>query len=462
MELEKIQRVYFVGIGGIGMSALARYFAHMGKSVAGYDASSTPLTAELIAEGIDVHFNDDRNSIPSSFRNKTDETLVVYTPAVSEKNHELQFFRDNGFNVVKRAKALGVISKSFCTLAVAGTHGKTTTSTMVAHLLCQTPQGCDAFLGGVSKNFASNLVLKDSGSNRLVVEADEFDRSFLHIDPNLAIITSIDADHLDIYGSHSEVVKAFELFVGNIKPGGVLLVKKGLEKISSNRNDIKVYTYSLENESDFFAESLKPEDGFYSFNLVTPFGNVDNLKMGVLGKYNVENAIAASAAAMIWGIDIEHLRDGIATFQGVTRRFEVKYSGKNCIYIDDYAHHPEELKAAIGSARSIFPGRKITGVFQPHLYTRTRDFATEFAQSLSMLDELLLLDIYPAREEPIQGVTSNIIFDEVVIDNKIICAYNETINTLNNIDIDVLLTLGAGNIDRLADDIVTLLKNRGC
>lgn len=462
MELEKIQRVYFVGIGGIGMSALARYFAHLEKSVAGYDATSTPLTAELIAEGIDVHFNDDRNSIPSSFRNKTDETLVVYTPAVSEKNEELQFFRKNGFNVVKRAKALGVISKSFCTLAVAGTHGKTTTSTMVAHLLCQTPQGCDAFLGGVSKNFASNLVLSDKGSNRLVVEADEFDRSFLNIDPNLAIITSIDADHLDIYGSHSEVVKAFELFVGNIKPGGVLVVKKGLENIAVNRKDIKVYTYSPDSEGDFFAENLRPEDGFYSFDLVTPFGKVDNLKMGVLGKYNVENAIAASASALIWGIDIEHLREGIASFQGVSRRFEVKYTGKNCIYIDDYAHHPEELKAAIGSARSIFPGRKITGVFQPHLYSRTRDFAPEFAQSLSMLDDLLLLEIYPAREEPIEGITSKIIFDAVAIENKRMCDASDVVNILNSSKVDVLLTMGAGNIDRLADEIVALLKNRGC
>jgi len=460
MDLENIQRVYFVGIGGIGMSALARYYVHLGTSVAGYDSTSTQLTTELVKEGIDVHFEDNVSKIPVNFKSKTDETLVVYTPAVSEKNSELQFFRSNGFNIVKRAQALGLSSKSFCTLAVAGTHGKTTTSTMVAHLLCQTPQGCDAFLGGVSKNFASNLVLKDNGSNRLVVEADEFDRSFLNIDPNLAIKTSMDADHLDIYGTIDEVKKAFKLFVKNIKPGGVLLVKKGLEDVGTSRNDIKIYTYSTSDKADFFADTLNPENGFYSFNLITPFGEFDNLKMGVLGKYNVENGTAAAAAALIWGIDIEHLTTGLSTFQGVARRFEVKFSGSKSIYIDDYAHHPEELKAAIGSARAIFPNRKITGVFQPHLYSRTKDFAAEFAESLSMLDELILLDIYPAREEPIEGVSSKIIFDKVKIEEKTICAYSELIDVLNNKDVDVLLTMGAGNIDKLVEEISKLLKNK--
>ncbi len=458
MDIENIHRVYLIGIGGIGMSALARYFLYLGKDVAGYDSTQTQLTAKLEEEEINICYVDKVGNIPEDFIENPLTTLVVYTPAIPQSHKQFNFFKAKEFKVVKRAEALGAISKSFTTLAVAGTHGKTTTSTMAAHLLCQTEQGCDAFLGGIAKNFTSNLVLRDNGSNRLVVEADEFDRSFLHIEPSLAIITSIDADHLDIYGTHDEIKAAFKLFVNNIKDGGVLIAKKGLENIVNNRNDIKTYTYSTNEGSDFYASNLSPENGFYSFDFVTPFGIFKNFKMGVLGKYNVENAIAASAAALIWGISIESLKAGLASFSGVERRFEVKYQSKKCIYIDDYAHHPEEIKAAISSARAIFPSRKIAGIFQPHLYSRTKDFAKEFAESLSLLDEIILLDIYPAREEPIAGVTSEIIFNQVKIKEKVLCSYSELMGIVQKKQFDVLLTMGAGSIDKLTEKIASTLN----
>lgn len=460
MNIENIHRVYLIGIGGIGMSALARYFLYLGKDVAGYDSTQTQLTAKLEEEEINICYVDKVGNIPEDFLENPLTTLVVYTPAIPKSHKQFNFFKAKEFKVVKRAEALGAISKSFTTLAVAGTHGKTTTSTMAAHLLCQTEQGCDAFLGGIAKNFSSNLVLRDNGSNRLVVEADEFDRSFLHIEPSLAIITSIDADHLDIYGTHDEVKAAFKLFVKNIKDGGVLIVKKGLENIANERSDIKTYMYSVEEGSDFHASNLSPQNGFYTFDFVTPFGTYTDFKLGVLGKYNVENAIAAAAAALIWGISIESLKNGLATFSGVERRFEVKHQDEKCIYIDDYAHHPEELRAAISSAREIFPSQKISGIFQPHLYSRTRDFASEFAQSLNLLDELILLDIYPAREEPIPGVSSQIIFNQVNIQEKVLCSYNELLGLVENKKFDVLISMGAGNIDKLTSKIASILKTR--
>ncbi|MFP4555931.1 MAG: UDP-N-acetylmuramate--L-alanine ligase [Bacteroidales bacterium] len=460
ININNIKRVYFIGIGGIGMSALARYFNHLGKKVAGYDSTESPLTNKLVSESIGIHFTDDINEIPNDFITNKEHTLVVYTPAIPNNHTELQFFKNNNYQMVKRAKALGIIANSCITAAIAGTHGKTSTSSLLAHILSQTPQGCNAFLGGIAKNFESNLVLNDKGANRLIVEADEFDRSFLHLKPKLAVITSIDADHLDIYKTYKGVVDAFKDFVSGIQNGGVLIIKKGHEDIASANKSIKVYTYSMSQKADFWAKNIAGSEGHYSFDLVTPLGTYKGLKLGILGKYNIENAIAASAAAIIWGINNQELHNGLSTFKGIARRFDLQFKGHTSIYIDDYAHHPEELKAAISSVRDMFPKRKITGVFQPHLYSRTNDFTNEFAQSLSLLDELILLDIYPAREQPIPGVTSEIILNRVTCTQKSICTLNQLVSTLKEMPIDILLTLGAGSIDRVVTDIVQMLKER--
>ena len=458
-QLDNIRRVYFIGIGGIGMSALARYFNHRGLTVAGYDCTPSPLTEQLQRESIAISFEDSITTIPSEFVNSPDQTLVVYTPAVPNTHSQLKYFEYNGYTLMKRAKALGLITNKYNTAAVAGTHGKTSTSTLLAHLMKQTPQGCNAFLGGISKNFNSNLVLASKGSMRMVVEADEFDRSFLHLTPQLAIITSIDSDHLDIYNTHEEVEKGFSDFVANITPNGVLIVKKGLEHIAKSNKNINVYTYSASEKADFYAQNTKGSSGHYKFDLATPLGIIEGIELGVLGRYNVENAIAAAAAATIWGIDSAELKQGLKTFKGIARRFDLQYQGK-AIYIDDYAHHPEELNAAIGSIKEMFPRRHITGVFQPHLYTRTRDFAPQFAQSLSQLDEVILLDIYPARELPIEGVTSEIIFNAIGTPRKHLLKLSELQDHLRSSKIDVIITMGAGNIDREVPKIVSLLKER--
>ncbi len=459
LEIDNIRQVYLIGIGGIGMSALARYFSYHGLKVAGYDSTPSPLTAELMAEGITVTFTDNENTIPATFIENCSSTLVVYTPAVPKEHNQLQYFEKNNFAIQKRAKVLGLIASSYKTAAVAGTHGKTSTSTMLAHLLSSTPEGCNAFLGGISKNFASNLILADKGNKRLVVEADEFDRSFLSLTPQLAIVTSTDADHLDIYSNHSQVKQAFSDFINKIEPNGTLIIKKGIEEIAALRNDIKTYTYSITQEADFCLKSIHNSNGFYTFDLQTPFGLIEGISLGIPGKYNVENSVAASAAALAWGISTNLLKQGLKTFKGIARRFDIQHNGKT-VYIDDYAHHPEEIKAAVNSVREMFPNRRITGIFQPHLYTRTRDFAAEFAQSLSLLDELILLDIYPARELPIPGISSEIIMDRVTCSSKHICKLGELQSLLNNMDLDVLITMGAGNIDREVPKIVELLSKR--
>lgn len=457
---EKVKKVYFIGIGGIGMSALARYYASKGYRVAGYDSTPSQLTHQLENEGISVHYTDSIKSIPYEFINDPKETLVIYTPAIPKAHNEFNFFLSNGFELVKRAKDLGCISNSCITAAVSGTHGKTSTSALLAHLLASTPEGCNAFLGGISKNFNSNLVLKDKGANRLVVEADEFDRSFHHLNPMLAIVTSVDADHLDIYNTHQEVKQAFAKFIDNIKPNGILIIKKDVEDIANHKNDITKYTYSLAEKADFYAKKIVNTNGKYHFDLVTPKGTIENIELGVLGRYNVENAIAASAAAIAWGIDINILIEGLKSFKGIARRFDLQFNGKRSVYIDDYAHHPEEINAAIGSVREMFPTRKITGVFQPHLYSRTRDFAEGFAKSLSLLDELILLDIYPAREEPIPGITSEIILNKVTCNCKRLCQLDNLIDCIKSLDIDVLITMGAGNIDNAIGEIVNHLKEK--
>ncbi len=456
-----MKNVYLIGIGGIGMSALARYFLHEGRPVAGYDRARTPLTEELEKEGAQIHYDDDVKLIPALFKESEIDTLVIYTPAVGSDNRELDFFRKNRNKVIKRAEALGVIASTKKLLAVSGTHGKTTTSTMLAHIMTDVGEGCNAFLGGISKNYNSNLLL--SKNNLLVAEADEYDRSFMQLFPDVAIVTSVDADHLDIYGSHDEVKRSFKNFINQIKPSGALIIKKNL---ASNGKpgfmqyfDKKMYTYSYNEPADFYAAGIKPlAGGYFSFDLVTPGGIARGCTVGVPGWINVENAIAASAAAWVAGVKLAHLPLALKRYQGVKRRFDVQLSTPALTYIDDYAHHPEELRASITSIRGMFPEKKITGIFQPHLYTRTRDFAAEFAESLSLLDELILLDIYPAREKPIEGVSSSLIFDKVSLADKTQCTKGELLEVLKSKKTEVLITLGAGDIDGMIPSIVRALK----
>ncbi len=449
------KNVYFLGIGGIGMSALARFFNKMGKEVAGYDKVSTPLTQTLESEGISIHYVDDSSKIEDKYLSK-DETLIVYTPAIPASHGEWNYFKNAGFNILKRAEVLGLISKASKTLAVAGTHGKTTISTMTAHLLNESSIKANGFLGGISKNFNSNLVLADN-TEIVVTEADEFDRSFLQLYPHKALISSMDADHLDIYGAKEQLEESFFEFINQIEDGGVLVQKLGLPH--PNKESIKRFTYSVDNiESDFFASDIKLNIDTYQFNLNTPQGLFENLELGVPGLVNLENAVGASALAILSGVKGQELRTGLKTYQGVKRRFDYRIKNKKLIYIDDYAHHPEELKATISSVRAIYPNHKISGIFQPHLYSRTQDFANDFAISLSLLDELFLMDIYPAREQPIEGVDSSIIFDKVKIKDKYLCNKENLISFIQNREFDILLTLGAGDIDQFVPQIERLLN----
>ena len=447
-------RVYFVGIGGIGMSALARWFCHEAVAVAGYDRTPTPLTRALEAEGIAVHYEDDIRLIPSVFRDKSD-TLAVYTPAIPADHTELNFFRREGFELVKRSKILGLIARDKTVLAVAGTHGKTTVTTMTAWFDRVAGRGGSAFLGGISKNFDSNLVL-GSGST-LAVEADEFDRSFLQLRPDAAVITAVDADHLDIYGDHASVRAAFSDFAAQIKPGGALVLKAGAD-LEIRNAELKVYRYSCDTPCDFYARNIRIEaDGCAAFDLVCPDRTVAGCRAGIPGWVNVENTVAA--AALIWcsgGFDDDRMREAIAAFKGVKRRFDFYIDTPKIVYMDDYAHHPEELRAAITSLRGIFPGRKITAIFQPHLYTRTRDFAPEFARSLSLADEVWLLPIYPARERPIDGVDAGLIANEICVPHRLI-QKSEIVPLAGCEPLDVLVTFGAGDIDAFCEPIADVL-----
>jgi UDP-N-acetylmuramate--alanine ligase len=458
MNLSEIKYIYFIGIGGIGMSALARYFAHKGCKVAGYDRTSSSLTETLEKEGIAIHYDDDLKQIPVGFCDDIAKTLVVFTPAIPSDHNELNFFRSNSFKVMKRAEVLGLITRLQRGIGIAGTHGKTTTTTLTSHLLQNSSVKCNAFLGGISKNYGTNLLLSDS--EWVVVEADEYDRSFLQLSPEIAIITSTDADHLDIYGSKAEVLKSFHQYAQRILPSGYLISKSGIEAKFEDIDGIIHYQYSVaDTAADFHTLNLHTEDGLYHYDLVTPLGIIDNLILGLPGLMNVENSIAAISAALLAGASANEIRVALKTFSGVQRRFDYHIRRKDLVYIDDYAHHPEELKASITSARKLYPDKKLTGIFQPHLYTRTRDFAAEFAQSLSLLDELILLDIYPARELPIEGVTSKIILDKVTC-KKELCRLDQVIDNLRNRELDVLLTMGAGNIDRLIDPITRILNER--
>jgi UDP-N-acetylmuramate--alanine ligase len=458
-NLRNIKNVYFLGIGGIGMSALARYFKFTGRNVAGYDRTPTTLTDTLQQEGIDVHFEDDIRKIPKSWNPA--ETLAVFTPALPDDHTELSWFREKPIGLLKRAKVLGMICNDKSGIAISGTHGKTTVSTMTANILNHTESGCGAFLGGISKNFGSNLLLPKDNSPWIVAEADEFDRSFLHLQPLLALVTSLDADHLDIYGDKGKIVDAFEKFISQIKPGGKLVVKKGVE-INTAKTSAQVFSYALNEEADFTTVDLHldTQNGCYRFGLKTPEGIIANCTMNYPGLVNVENAVGAAALAFLAGIPASAVKAGIEDYRGVVRRFDVHLKNKKNIFIDDYAHHPAELKAVITSVKALYPERKLTGIFQPHLYSRTKDFAAEFAESLDLLDCAILIPLYPAREEPLKGVSSEIIFNKMELENKFLLTRDETMEWLKNNPVDMVLTMGAGDIDRMVEPITEILKNK--
>ncbi len=456
----EFSKVYFLGIGGIGMSALARYFLHEGKRVAGYDRTPSRLTAELETEGAEVHYDDDVQAIPAAFLDPRD-TMVVYTPAVPQDHSEYRYFCENGFTVEKRSQMLGHLAEGKYVMAVAGTHGKTTTSTLVAWLNRALTGGGSAFLGGISKNFGGNLLLGDGP--RLAVEADEFDRSFLRLFPDVAVVTSADADHLDIYGTHEAVKEAFSQFVRQIRPGGFLVIKQGVDIVLDNPA-IRVYRYAYDTPCDFYARNVRlQEGGHYLFDLVTPGGAVEDCTLGIPGWVNIENAVAAVAA--VWcaaqaegaAFDAERLRAALASFSGVKRRFEFYVNTPRQVYMDDYAHHPRELAATLTSVRKMFPGRRITALFQPHLYTRTRDFYAGFAEALSHADEAVVLPIYPAREEPIPGVTSEIIAERVTVPCRIV-GRERLADEVAAMDTDVVVSFGAGNIDACCEAIAEKLR----
>ncbi len=454
------KKIYFVGIGGIGMSALARLFMHQGYSVAGYDRTKTPLTERLEEEGAQIHYDDSVAAIPPQFLDKQ-STEVIYTPAIPADHSELNYFVDNGFSVVKRSQMLGLISRDNFVMAVAGTHGKTSTSTLIAWLNKAAEGQGSAVLGGISKNFDSNLVLGEG--ERLTVEADEFDRSFLRLNPDVAVITSVDADHLDIYGTHQAVKEAFSQFVDRIKQGGSLILKQGVD-IEINNPSIGVYSYSVDGQTDFRACNLKLTDGaLYTYDIVTPDSIVEGCCLGIPGWINVENSVAAVAslwcAAAAEGRSLNHdmIRQALREFSGVKRRFEFYINTPKLVYMDDYAHHPREIEAALLSVRAMFPERHILAVFQPHLYSRTSDFYPEFAKALSKADRVILLPIYPARELPVEGVESHLIEKLVEVDCSIV-EPDELVESLAKEVKDVVITFGAGNIDCLCAPIAEMLE----
>ena len=451
--------IYFLGIGGIGMSALARYFKAKDYRVAGYDRTESDLTRQLQKEGMDIHYEDNTELIPEDYRDP-ENTLVVFTPAVPSSLNELVYFTEKGFLILKRSQALGEITRHQRAICIAGTHGKTTTSTMTAHLLHHSHVDCNAFLGGISKNFDQNLQLSDK-SDLVVIEADEYDRSFLTLSPYMAVITSVDADHLDIYRNEEEYRAGFEEFTSLIQPGGVLLLKKGLPVNPRIQKEVCFFTYAIDDpDADFHAQNIRVQNGEILFDFVTPDEVIEEIKLGVPVMINIENGIAAMALALLNEVASDEIREGMATFAGVKRRFDFHIKQDNLVFVDDYAHHPQELKACIESLRMLYKDKKICGIFQPHLYSRTRDFADEFAHSLSLLDELILLDIYPAREKPIKGVTSQMLLDKVTIDKKRVCTKSELEEYIRENDFQVLATIGAGDIELLVPKIKEILLDR--
>ncbi|MFZ9942134.1 MAG: UDP-N-acetylmuramate--L-alanine ligase [Bacteroidia bacterium] len=455
-----IKKAYFLGIGGIGMSALARYFHSRGVVVCGYDKTETPLTVELSSEGIAVSYMDNPDRLPSWFSAGQDfsEVLVVYTPAIPKDHKELNHIAALGVRLWKRSEVLGEVTRGVRTIAVAGTHGKTTTSTMIAHVLHHSGRNVTAFLGGISSNYHTNLLLASNREHEIMVaEADEYDRSFLRLSPDVSVITSLDPDHLDIYGSHQTMVDCYTEFASRLKPGGSLFVKSGIERTS---NITPTHTYSATMEGDFKASNLRIENGAYVFDVIGPDYMITDLLLYCPGRHNVENAVAATIVCHQEGLTPDEIRTGLAAFKGVHRRFEYRLRSDQKVVIDDYAHHPTELKAAIQTVRELYPGKKILGVFQPHLYSRTRDFADGFAQSLSELDELVLLDIYPARELPIPGITSSMILGKCTIDEKKLVSKEELFDHVSNADAYVILMLGAGDIDALVEGVVDSISSK--
>lgn len=453
-------KIYFAGAGGIGMAALERYYLSRGCRVAGYDRTPTDLTRALVKEGVDITFDDSVEAIPADFRTSPEEVLVVYTPALPDNHPQLEYFRTHGYEVVKRAEVLGRITRDSKGICFAGTHGKTTTSSMAAHILHTCPTGCNAFLGGILRNYDSNLLLSTT-SPYSVIEADEYDRSFHHLSPYIAVITATDPDHLDIYGTEEAYLESFARFTELIRPGGSLIVHEGLKLVPRPGKDVKVYTYSRD-KGDFHAENIRHADGEIIFDFVAPDTVIRDINLGVPVEINIENAIAALAACHLTGdMKADAAKEAIATFKGPKRRFEfwLKETSPVKAIIDDYAHHPDELKASINSVKALYPGRKLTVAFQPHLYSRTRDFAPEFAEALSLADEVILLDIYPAREAPIPGVTSKIIFDRITAPVKTMITKDDLTETIKNCNFEILLTVGAGDICNYLPEIVKTVKH---
>ena len=458
MELKDIKAVYFIGAGGIGMSALARYFIHKGLVVAGYDKTPSTLTQQLEKEGMVIHYKENVDEIPHACRDNK-SCLVVYTPAIPADHQELQYFRNNGFEVQKRAQVLGMLTRSHKGLCVAGTHGKTTTSTMCAHIMHQSHVDCNAFLGGISKNYGTNYILSKT-SDYVVIEADEFDRSFHWLRPWMSVITATDPDHLDIYGTKEAYLESFRHYTELIQPGGALIIHKNLEMKPNVQEGVKTYTYSR-NEGDFHAENIKIENGNITFDFISPVENVPNVKLGQPIPINIENGVAAMALAQLNGCTAEELRYGMSTYHGVERRFDFKINNDRHVLLSDYAHHPKEILQSAKSLRELYQGRKLTAIFQPHLYTRTRDFYKDFADALSHFDEVILTEIYPAREAPIPGVTSQLIYDNLKPGvEKSMIQKADVLNMVKSRDFDVLIILGAGDLDNMVPQITRILEDK--
>lgn len=458
MNTNTLKAVYFVGAGGIGMSALVRYFLSKGKAVGGYDRTASALTEKLRQEGADIHYEDNVALIPEVFLNP-ETTLIVYTPAIPAEHKELTYFREHNFEIQKRAQVLGMITQTERGLCVAGTHGKTTTSTMAAFLLDNSHVKCNAFLGGISKNYGTNLLVSDQ-SDFVVIEADEFDRSFHWLTPYATVITATDSDHLDIYGTHEAYLESFRKYTSLIRPDGYLIIKKGIDLQPDVKEGVTVYTYS-DKEGDFHAENIRIGNGEIFFDFISPLGNIKDVQPGVPVYVNIENGIAAMALAQIGGATAEEIKAAMPQFKGVDRRFDFKLKNDHIVFLSDYAHHPAEIKQSVSSLRMLYPDKKLTAIFQPHLYTRTRDFYKDFADSLSLLDEVILLDIYPARELPIEGVTSKLIYDNLRPGiEKTMCHKEDLIELLKTKNIEVLITLGAGDVDNYVTPIYELLKDR--
>lgn len=458
MELKDIKAVYFIGAGGIGMSAIARYFIHKGMVVAGYDKTPSELTRRLEKEGMLIHYEESVDEIPHACK-KPASTLIVYTPAIPADHKELTFFREGGFEIEKRAQVLGTLTRTHKGLCVAGTHGKTTTSTMCAHIMHQSQQDCNAFLGGISKNYGTNYILSDK-SDFVVIEADEFDRSFHWLRPWMSVITSTDPDHLDIYGTKEAYLESFRHYTELIQPGGALILHKNLEMQQHVQEGVRVYEYSLD-EGDFHAENIKIENGEITFDFISPVECVRNVTLGQPVPINIENGVAAMAMAQLNGCTAEELRYGMKTYAGVDRRFDFKIKNDRHVFLSDYAHHPKEIYQSAKSIRELYKDRKITAIFQPHLYTRTRDFYQDFANSLSLLDEVILCDIYPAREKPIEGVTSKLIYDNLKPGvEKSMIHKEDVLDLVKSRDFDVLLVLGAGDLDNYVPQIAKLLESK--